>query len=85
MGIEIYGFTGWRLKNILQLFFHFVKYFLIYFLLDKSVKRCILDVMSQLSTLNQSNTRKLSERQQSFLDNLVETRGDAKLAAELAG
>lgn len=85
MGIEIYGFTGWRLKNILQLFFYFVKYFLIYFLLDKSVKRCILDVMSQLSTLNQSNTRKLSERQQSFLDNLVETRGDAKLAAELAG
>ena len=41
--------------------------------------------MSQLSTLNQSNTRKLSERQQSFLDNLVETKGNAKLAAELAG
>jgi hypothetical protein len=41
--------------------------------------------MSQLSTLNQSNTRKLSDKQQSFLDNLVETKGDAKLAAQMAG
>ena len=41
--------------------------------------------MSQLSTLNQSNTRKLSTKQQSFLDNLVETKGDAKLAAEMSG
>tara|TARA_R100000656_G_scaffold119704_1_gene93676 strand:+ start:711 stop:1148 length:438 start_codon:yes stop_codon:yes gene_type:complete len=41
--------------------------------------------MSQLSTLNETSTRKLSEKQQSFLDNLVETRGNAKQAAELAG
>tara|TARA_R100000789_G_scaffold48195_1_gene48803 strand:+ start:223 stop:660 length:438 start_codon:yes stop_codon:yes gene_type:complete len=41
--------------------------------------------MSQLSTLNETNTRKLSEKQQSFLDNLIETRGNAKQAAELAG
>ena len=41
--------------------------------------------MSQLSTLNETSTRKLSDKQQSFLDNLVETRGNAKQAAELAG
>ncbi len=41
--------------------------------------------MSQLSTLNETSTRKLSEKQQSFLDNLIETRGNAKQAAELAG
>ena len=41
--------------------------------------------MNQLSTLNQTDKRKLSEKQQSFLDNLIETKGDAKLAASLAG
>jgi|TARA_Y100000296_G_scaffold81262_1_gene108151 hypothetical protein len=41
--------------------------------------------MSQLSTLNETSTRKLSDKQQSFLDNLIETRGNAKQAAELAG
>ena len=38
------GFTGWLPKNILQLFFRFVKEYLIYFLLDKSEISCILDV-----------------------------------------
>jgi len=41
--------------------------------------------MNQLSTLNQTDKRNLSEKQQSFLDNLIETKGDAKLAASLAG
>ena len=38
------GFTGWLPKNILQLFFRFVKEYLIYFLLDKPDISCILDV-----------------------------------------
>jgi hypothetical protein len=42
--------------------------------------------LSQLSAQPQANRkRKLSEKQQSFLDNLVNTGGDPKKAAELAG
>jgi len=42
--------------------------------------------LSQLSGRPQSNRgRKLSEKQQSFLDNLLHTKGDPKKAAELAG
>ena len=33
----------------------------------------------------QKTNRKLTEKQQSFLDNLIQTGGDPKLAAELAG
>ena len=29
--------------------------------------------------------KKLTEKQESFLENLIETKGDLKLAAELAG
>jgi len=42
--------------------------------------------LSHLSAQPQSNRqRKLSEKQQSFLDNLINTGGDPKKAAELAG
>ena len=42
--------------------------------------------LSKLSAQPQANRqRKLSEKQQSFLDNLVSTGGDPKKAAELAG
>jgi hypothetical protein len=42
--------------------------------------------LSKLSAQPQANRqRKLSEKQQSFLDNLVNTGGDPKKAAELAG
>ena len=34
---------------------------------------------------NDGRKRELTEKQQSFLDHLVETQGDAKKAAELAG
>ena len=37
------------------------------------------------SISNDGKKRELTEKQQSFLDNLVETQGDAKKAAELAG
>ena len=37
--------------------------------------------MSNLPT----TTRELTEKQQKFLDNLIETKGDLKLSAELAG
>ena len=42
--------------------------------------------MAILPSINDNNKRReLTEKQQSFLDNLVETQGDAKKAAELAG
>ena len=41
--------------------------------------------MSQLATINQSTKRKLTEKQTSFLDYLIQTKGDARQAAELAG
>ena len=34
---------------------------------------------------NLTSTRKLTEKQEKFLENLVETKGDLKLSAELAG
>jgi|TARA_R110002012_G_scaffold286145_2_gene477512 hypothetical protein len=40
---------------------------------------CIINAMSLPAT------RKLTEKQQSFLDNLIETKGNLKLSAELAG
>ena len=42
--------------------------------------------MAILSTVDTSvKNRELTPKQQSFLDNLIETQGDAKTAAELAG
>ena len=42
--------------------------------------------MAILSTVDTSvKNRELTPKQQSFLDNLIETQGDAKKAAELAG
>ena len=42
--------------------------------------------MAILSTVDTSvKHRELTPKQQSFLDNLIETQGDAKKAAELAG
>ena len=41
--------------------------------------------MSQLISTNQGGKRKLTEKQVSFLEHLIETKGDAKLAADLAG
>ena len=42
--------------------------------------------MTILSTVDTSvKNRELTPKQQSFLDNLIETQGDAKKAAELAG
>jgi hypothetical protein len=66
----------------------FVKYYLqqqLNKLLDKCSNSCILDDMSQLATINQSTKRKLTEKQTSFLDHLIQTKGDARQAAELAG
>ena len=37
------------------------------------------------SVNNTTSKRQLTEKQQSFLEHLVETEGDAKKAAELAG
>ena len=41
--------------------------------------------MAILPTVANETKRQLTEKQQSFLDYLVETQGDAKQAAELAG
>ena len=42
-------------------------------------RMCIINAMSLPAT------RKLTEKQQSFLDNIIETKGNLKLSAELAG
>ena len=44
---------------------------------------CIIDSMSNLPM--DTNKRKLTEKQQLFLDSIIETKGDLKLSAELAG
>ena len=41
--------------------------------------------MAILPSVTNDNKRQLTEKQQSFLNHLVETQGDAKKAAELAG
>ncbi len=41
--------------------------------------------MSYLPTTTTNKAKELTEKQQSFLDNLIETGGDPKKAAELAG
>jgi len=41
--------------------------------------------MSVLPSSNNNQTRTLTEKQQSFLEHLVDTKGDAKSAAQLAG
>ena len=41
--------------------------------------------MAILPSVTNDSKRQLTEKQQSFLDHLVETQGDAKKAAELAG
>lgn len=48
--------------------------------------KAIIEIMAILPTLDKSqNKRELTEKQQSFLDHLVDCQGDAKQAAELAG
>ena len=44
-----------------------------------------LNRMCIISAMSLPATRKLTEKQQSFLDNLIETKGNLKLSAELAG
>ena len=48
--------------------------------------KAIIEIMAILPTIDKSqNKRELTEKQQSFLDHLVDCQGDAKQAAELAG
>ena len=48
--------------------------------------KCILEHMAILPSIdNTNNKRELTDKQQAFLTHLVETQGDAKKAAELAG
>ena len=51
---------------------------------EKSIQS-LATFTSSLSKDGRSDERELTERQQSFLDNLVNTGGDPKEAAELAG
>ena len=47
--------------------------------------RPIIDCMSYLPQTTNNKAKALTEKQQSFLDNLIQTGGDPKKAAELAG
>jgi len=54
--------------------------------LTTSSYKAIIEIMAILPTIDKSqNKRELTEKQQSFLDHLVDCQGDAKKAAELAG
>jgi hypothetical protein len=54
--------------------------------LTTSSYKAIIEIMAILPTIDKSqNKRELTEKQQSFLDHLVDCQGDAKQAAELAG
>ena len=52
---------------------------------DKFISEVYTKPMAMLPTQSNQTQRKLTEKQQSFLEHLVETQGDAKKAAELAG
>ena len=67
----------WVLSSLLK---YFIK------LLTKLVYDYILIYMAILPSIdNNTRKRELTEKQQSFLNHLVETQGDAKEAAKLAG
>ena len=66
-------------KVIIVLDFDFVKR------VDKFISEVYTKSMAMLPTQSNQTQRKLTEKQQSFLEHLVETQGDAKKAAELAG
>ena len=54
--------------------------------LTKLINTTIIKSMAILPSVNNTTSkRQLTEKQQSFLEHLVETEGDAKKAAELAG
>ena len=52
---------------------------------DKFISEVYTKPMAMLPTQSNQTQRKLTKKQQSFLEHLVETQGDAKKAAELAG
>ena len=52
---------------------------------DKFISEVYTKPMAMLPTQSNQTQRKLTEKQQSFLEHLIETQGDAKKAAELAG
>ena len=54
-------------------------------LLTNLVSKYILSNMAILPSVTNNNKRQLTTKQQAFLEHLVETQGDAKQAAELAG
>ena len=71
-------------KYILQFRLGFVNTF--HQILDNFKIRLYTYIMAILPSINNDGKkRELTEKQQSFLDHLVETQGDAKKAAELAG
>ena len=98
VGLFIYYLTPGVHITIVHFYFYFVKYYrkkLISFKknlivlklkLDKTGIRIYTKNMAILPTVDTSSRkRELTEKQQAFLDNLVECQGDAKEAAKLAG
>ena len=83
MGLYIYILTRGTDKVIIASRLHSVKNFLNN--LTNPISITILLTMAILPTVVNDSKRELTEKQQSFLEYLVETQGDAKKAAELAG
>ena len=71
---------------IIQVNIGFVKNKINYFLLDKVLTRCYNGGMSFLQTTDNKNKRKLTDKQEKFLNALAgEAKGDAKQALVVAG
>ena len=70
-----------RLNLIIDRYLHFVKCFVKYLLILDKCPFYVYNIGMSLPTTK----RKLSQKQEDFLNNLIETKGNLKLSAELAG
>jgi len=70
-----------RLNLIIDRYLHFVKSFVKYLLILDKCPILLYNISMSLPTTK----RKLTDKQENFLNNLIETKGNLKLSAELAG
>ena len=70
-----------RLNLIIDRYLHFVKCFVKYLLILDKCPFSLYNISMSLPTTK----RKLTEKQELFLNSLIETKGNLKLSAELAG
>ena len=78
--------NGGTVTLIIHIYFTSVKtFFKISYILSKRLDKLVNVVYNNSMTYLPEKKRNLTEKQEAFLDNLVETGGDFKKSAELAG